>query len=259
MITSYEKKLVEYLKEGQRVLLRFGHGWGDTQMFIPVFELLKKAYPAIHFDLYVESGQEEIFESIKNKDDPNYDYVFSLDFPMAEGSPETKLEKCCKEELGIEPPLNTKLYFNNYVNPFVAVHFHGTALPEAVGCPEEVAQRIWGEITEAGFIPIECHYEHIFHNPANAKYGFITRHVRDIPARLSGLIGLIQHCGAFIGVASGPLITAFNIMPEKTLFLEKNHKFENYYRYPIAKVNVLDYRDGSVKNWLQEVSNVYQV
>ena len=69
MIENFkEKKLVEYLENGQKVLIRFGHGLGDTLMFMPVFNHLKSLYPNIHFDLYVESGQEEIFESIKDKD-----------------------------------------------------------------------------------------------------------------------------------------------------------------------------------------------
>jgi hypothetical protein len=223
-------------------------------MFMPILERLRQLYPLVQIDLYVESGQEEIFASIGDKDAQGYDRVFSLDFPMAEGTPLTKSEKCCVEEIGIEP-INSKIVLKKYDNPFVGVHFHGTALPEAVGCPEEVAKRIWSEVIEAGFIPIECHFQHLFHNPSNTLYPFISRHVRDIPSHLPTLIGLLQHCTAFIGVASGPLITAFNLYPERTLFLEKNHKFENYYRYPIAKVDIKDYRDGSVKNWLKEVAN----
>lgn len=251
MITNFkDKKLVEYLKDNQRVLIRFGHGWGDTQMFMPIIYRLRETFSQNQIDLYVESGQEEIFDSIKDKDDPNYDCVFSLDFPMAEGSPITKAEKCCVEEIGIEPFTQT-IKFKQYENPLVCVHFNGTALPESVGCPADVAERIWREIEQAGFIPIESHLEHQFHNPANAKFEFVSRHVRDIKPSLSKLISLIQHSFAFIGVASGNLITAFNINPQRTLYLEKHHKFENYYRYPVAKVNILDYKDGTVRNWLE--------
>ena len=40
-----EKKLVDYLAPGQKVLIRFGHGLGDTLMFIPLLEALK--YPGV--------------------------------------------------------------------------------------------------------------------------------------------------------------------------------------------------------------------
>ena len=252
MIENYkDKKLVEYLKDDQKVLVRFGHGLGDTILWYPCFEKLKQLYPKVHFDLYVESGQEEIFESIADKDAEGYDHVFHLDFPMSEGSELTKMAKCCKEEIGIEPPEQETAKLPSCESPFVAIHFHGTALPGSVGCPEEIAKQIWQEVKDSGKIPIEVHFEHCWHNPVNSKYGFIDVSVRGYQAKVSNLIGLIQHSFAFIGVASGPFIVALSTIPEKTMYLEKSHPLKTYTKKDIAKINLNDFKPGVVKAWIQ--------
>ena len=109
---------------------------------------------------------------------------------------------------------------------------------------------IWNEIIQAEKIPMECHFEHIFHNPVNRKYDFINSTVRGSTSKLSNLIGLIQHSFAFIGVASGPFITSLSVMPARTFYLEKHHKLENYTRLVLPKVDVMNYRNGVVKEWL---------
>lgn len=251
IITDFkQKKLAEYLQPGMKVLIRFGHGWGDTQMFIPVLEELRRLYPETTIDLYVECGQEEIFQSYPNKDSLEHDLVFSLDFPMAEGSNLTKAEKCCIEELGIVPPKREFPIYNRMESPIVLCHFQGTALPGSVNCPEGVAQQIWQEIIDAGKIPMECHFEHVFHNPFNAKYGFVDSTVRKVQPKLSNLISLVQNSCAFIGVASGPLITALSVYPKRTLFLEKLHTIESYTRQPVAKVDIKNYTPGTVRRWI---------
>ncbi len=256
MITSFkDKKLIEYLKDGQKVLIRFGHGLGDTILFYPIFLKLVELYPKVKFDLYVESGQEEIFPSIKDKDATGYDHVFSLDFPMSEGSSQTKPEKCCIDEIGIDP-ITEVAALPKQKNPFVAVHFQGTALPGSVSCPMSIAEQIYKEIKEAGFIPIECHFEHCWHNPINQKYSFIDNSVRGYPAKISSLIGMLQASAAFIGIASGPFVTALSVIPEKTLYLEVKHKLENYTTQKIANVQIDNYVPGSVKVFLQNLGKV---
>jgi len=254
MITDFkEKKLSEYLKDGQKVLIRWGHGLGDLLMWLPSYEKLKKDYPQVDFHLYVESGQEEIWGDEKDKDSQDYDLVFSLDFPMSEGSDITKAEKCCKEELGIDSPQDEFIKIPKYDSPFVACHFQGTALPGSVGCSSEVAKQIWQEIKDFGKIPVECHFKHVFHNPANEKFDFIDISVREYQAKVSSLIGLIQHSSAFVGVASGPLVVALSTIPEKTLYLEKSHPLKTYTKKDIAKVDINDYKPNSVKTWLQNL------
>jgi len=249
-----QKKLIEYLEPGKKVLIRFGHGWGDTQMFMPIYDHLKKEYKDVIFNLYVECGQEEIFNSVKHNelDEQNYDLIFSLNFPMAEKEDITKSAKCCLEEIGIQP-ITEVAKLPKKQSPFVCVHFQGTCLPHSVNCPENIAKEIWNEIKEFGKIPIECHFQHIFHNPVNQKYNFIDNSVRNYTANLHNLIGLIQHSYAFIGVASGPLVTALSVMPEKTLYLEKEHKIKTYTKKDIKTIRINNYKKGEVLIWLKNM------
>lgn len=251
IIAEYtNKKLVEYLKPDMKILIRFGHGWGDTLMFMPIFHTLKLSYPTIKFDVYLENGQEEIFESYPDKNNGSHDLVFHLDFPMSEGTGLTKQEKCCKDEIGIDWTTEAQIPLPQQSSPYVAVHFQGTALPGSVNCPKDVAYKIWDEVIEAGKIPIECHFEHGFHNPVNKRYSFINRSVRDCSADLKNLIGLIQHSFAFVGVASGPFVTALCEIPQRTMFLQNKHKLEDYTHEDIKTIDVNDYQ-GGIKDWLR--------
>ena len=251
MIAEYKnKKLIEYIKPGGKYLIRFGHGLGDTIMFLPALEKLRKDYPAT-FHLYLECGQELEWES--HTDDGSYDEIFHLDFPMSEGDGITKTSKCCRDELGIGPPEKDVIELDNKQNPFVSVHFQGTALPGSVNCPELIANKIWYEIIEAGKIPIEVHFKHIFHNPVNEKYPFICRDVRDIEPKITTLISAIQYSFAFVGVASGPLIVALSCLPERTLYLERNHKIESYTRRHVPCIDLNNYAEGSVYEWLSSL------
>lgn len=254
MITDFsQKKLAEYLEPGLHVLIRFGHGAGDTIMFMPCLDSLRALYPQTHIDLYVESGQEEIWASIADKDAEGYDFVFSLDFPMSEGSALTKPAKCCVDELGI-PPVTAVAALPACESPLVAVHFQGTALPGCVSAPDGVAAQIWGEVLSAGKQPLEAHFEHVFHNPVNTRYPFVTASMRQCEARLINLFGLLQRCHAFIGVASGPFVAALSIMPDRTLYIENQHKVSSYTELDIATVNVNDYQEGAVAEWLMTLT-----
>ena len=264
MISNYtEKKVADYLEPGKRYLIRFGHGLGDTIMFIPCLDQLRLEHPECVIDLYVECGQEEIWESVADKDDPTYDEIFHLDFPMAEGSDLTKPEKCCIEELGCASVTKTAI-LPAKASPFVSMNLHGTALPDSVCCPPEVARTIWDEVTDFGKIPIECHFTHVFHNPVNdihdagtvnlmPQYTFLTRDVRDCRANLHNLIGMIQHSWAFIGVASGPLVVALATMPTKTLYLQKHHEIQCYTKQTIASLDLFNYQPGTVLQWLNRL------
>lgn len=251
MISNYDsKKLVEYLRPGMKVLIRFGHGLGDTIMFLPVYHKLQSLYPDIIFDLYVESGQEELWGTCDNKDSPDHDLIFHIDFFMSEGSGITKAEWCCIKEIGIEPVCNLH-HIDEYDSPLVAVHFQGTALPDSVNCHPDTARMIWNDIIGAGKIPIEVHYEHCFHNHTNIKYPFITNTIRGCLPRISSLIGLIQRCSHFIGVASGPFVVALATIPDTTLLLEKNHKLSDYVKNMGRAIPMNMIQSGFVTRWIQ--------
>jgi len=248
-------KLIEYTQPGGKYLLRFGHGAGDGMMFMPLLDWLRDTYTDRTFDLYVECGQEEIWESVEELEPPGYDIIFVIHFPMSEGSDLMKQHKCAIDELGI--PENALEFIpelailNDMDSPFVALHFHGTALPHSVNCPEEVAKQVWQEVKDFGKIPIECHFQHVFHNAINKRFSWIDVSVRNYRATLPNLIGLVQRSYAFIGVASGPLVTALSIMPERTMYLERNHPLKTYITDErVQSVNVMDYKAGSVCEWL---------
>lgn len=261
MIMDFKhKKLVDYLKPGGKYLLRFGHGLGDTIMFYPLFRKLKELYAQCHLDLYVECGQEEIWESVADKDAPGYDEVFSLHFPMSEGSDLLKQHKCGIEEIGLSPDLLQDIaevdILPEMPSPLVALHFQGTALPHSVNCPEPVARQIWQEVKDFGKVPIEVHFQHIFHNwNANPKYPWIDVSVRNYRATLPNLFGLIQCCWAFIGVASGPFVVALSTMPERLLYLQRKHPLSTYTkREDISIIDVVNYRTGQVTAWLERLN-----
>jgi hypothetical protein len=175
---------------------------------------------------------------------------------MAEGSNTTKQQKCCEEEIGIPWNMEDVIELKSEDSPLVAVHFQGTALPNSVNCPPNIAQQIWNDIIEAGKVPIECHYRHVFHNPTNEKYGFINNTVRDCKPEIKNLIGLIQRCYAFIGVASGPFVVALSVLkPKDILYLKKLHKVETYTAKKIIdSIDITNgYKEGSVAKWLMSL------
>ena len=182
-------------------------------MFLKLFESLGRLYPWIEFDLGLARGldEEKIFPAAVLLDSEwigqvaamDYDLVFRCHFPMEDpGRPTTtKVELCCELELGIEPVTQYPMLEAKQI---VAVHFHSTAVPDLANAPEDTALRIWTEIRGAGFVPIETHFEHVFHNPRNSRYGFADQHVRYWPARLETLMALLRASAAFVGVVSGP-------------------------------------------------------
>jgi hypothetical protein len=255
-----EKKLIEHIKSGCRYLIRFGHGLGDTIMFMPLLDKLRADYPDCIFDLFVTCGQEEIWASASDLRPPGYDAIFVLHFPMSEGSPILKQHRCAISEIGMDMDdlidVSEVAELPPMPSPLIALHFQGTALPNSVNCPEPVAKQIWQEVKDFGKVPIEVHFQHVFHNwSANPKYPWIDVSVRNYRATLPNLFGLIERCSAFIGVASGPFVVALSIMPESLLYLQRNHPLSTYTkREDIQSVDVMNYRTGMVTRWLERLN-----
>ena len=257
MIENFkDKKLVEYLKDGQKVLILYHCGWGDLISFMVPYNKLKELYPKVQFTLYLENDQDKIFPSVNKIEEEKYDLVFSPNFPMGEGSGLTKAENCCVKEFGI-PPVSGVIDLPKRKSPIVLVHFQGTALPNQINCSSEIAEKIWNEILETGLVPLETHWIHGFANPFNKKYNFINRDVRDCKANLGNLIGLVQHSFAFVGVLSGPAITALSVLPNHSFILEKDYKLTDYVkedfvnRNRIKHINIANYQEGMTHRWLE--------
>ena len=260
-----EKKLKDYLDSNQykKVAIFWGHGIGDSLMFQVILTKLRELYPDISFQMAFPKGLDEeiiypdaVFvnsrEEAQNLDD--FDLVAQINFPLeAPGS--TKSELSCKNEIGIEP-ISGYEKVPEYPSPLVAVHFCLTSLPELVRPTKEVAEKIWNEVREAGLVPIECHFEHVFHNPENPKMDFINCTVRGCQAHLTSLFGLLRVSRAFIGVVSGPFHSAMSILPhDKILYLEKDIPVERFTHEPIQTIDLKNYKDGSVKEFLDNLNN----
>jgi len=266
-------KLSYYLEELKigKVLLPFGHGLGDNVMFLNPFNLLCRKYPFIEFTLALQKGLgfEELEPEIVcdngkviyssdlsyNYDVPGYDIVADIDFPMSEGQVElTKGEWCCVHELGIDPVNGHKLLTQG-VNRLIGVHFNITCLPDCCNPDRDTAERIWNDILFCGFIPIETHFQHVFHNPVNSKFDFVDCTVRRVHAKVSTLVGLLQRCAGFVGVVSGNLHCALSVIPhERIFFLDKDFHLGSFTKDAdkIAKANLRNY-NGEVKEWLKSL------
>ena len=120
---------------------------------------------------------------------------------------------------------------------------------------EEVAHDIWADVIESGYVPIEAFFKHAWYNPANEKFKFIPKNqtVRNVPAAIPKLIRLLQGCYASICVASGNLPMSLAIMPEKTMYLEKDFGIGSYTKMNISSVNVDKYPSRAVKAWLENL------
>jgi len=258
-----KKTIVQHLEEDKNVKtvgIVFFHGIGDCIQFMNVYDKLKEKYPNIKFDLLIQAGlgQKVLFpDAIETGLDEakkmNYDYLFLVHFPVETDPTCTKSELCCKLEVGVEPTSGHK-QLQKYPSKLIAVHFQNTALPDVLNCPKEVAEKIWKEIIDAGFIPTEVHFEHVFHNPKNAKYEFITNTVRGCKPDLTTLIGLLYQCRGAICAVSGPLHIALSIMPERTMFIQNSVPSERFTYHKVPVIDTKNYKKGVVKKWLEKLT-----
>ena len=260
-----EGKLAEHITaETRRVLIVFWHGVGDVVMFRAPLAVLRGKFPWVTFDLGLCRGlDQEAFVPDAVLLGPNwrdetvtmgYDIVFLCHFPVekADDLTLTKAEQSCVVELGIEPvhghlPITPK--------PLIAVHFQMTSVPWVANADERVARMVWEDVLAAGCVPIESHFEHVFHNPENRKFDFVDYHVRGCRARLDNLIALLGACRAFVGVVSGNFHLALSILgPERVLLLEKGLKSAHFTKHRIATADLNNYQ-GEVRRWLVSLTS----
>ena len=257
-----EVKLWQKIKDtnAKRVLLYFWHGVGDLIMFLEPYRKLRELLPDVHFDLGIVKGigQEEIvpdaigFSGDTDLDKMDYDMVSKIHFPMSEGQEKyTKGEFCCIHELGIEPVCGHTIGPCPTETRIISVHYNITCLPASCNPDEETARKIWDEIRSAGYIPIESHFEHTFHNPVNKKFDFVDATVRRCKARISTLAALLKSSRAFIGVVSGNFHTALSVLPSTNiLLLEKDFTAPMFTKLPVGRCDIKNYKEGSVSQWL---------
>lgn len=253
-------KLADHITgETKRVLIVFWHGVGDVVMFRAPLQALRGRFPWVTFDLGLCAGlDEETFvpdavllgQSWRSDVTAmDYDIVFLCHFPVEQldDLTLTKAEQSCIVELGIEP---THGHLPITPKPLVGLHFHATSMPWAANADQTVARLVWEDVLAAGCVPIETHFEHVFHNPVNGKFDFVDYHVRGCRARLDNLIALLGGCRAFVGVVSGNFHLALSILgPDRVMLLERALKAPHFTKHRIATADLDNYR-GEVRAWL---------
>ena len=227
-------QLLAEAEPGSKILIVFWHGLGDTLMFLPLFDYVKAQFPALTFTLGLLPGvDQDMFlrrhwpvVAIPEAEFLNdYDAAMVVSFPMIEGADTmTKAEYCCEIEFGLPAK-----YFGlpdlagPRRNRLVGLHLQGTCLPGNTNPDDVLARKIWHDLEEAGYIPIDLHFCHTFHNPVNQSFPWATRSCRDLKPDLGILQMMIERCFAVCAVASGPFVLAASVYPRRTIYLQKNH------------------------------------
>ena len=252
--------LVTRLETGQfkKIIIPFWHGCGDVVMFMAPLKALRERFPHIKIDVGLCKGLDqktlmpdalEIEGDWRDTLQKDYDLVAQINFPIEKLDDETKTkaEVCCIEELGIEPICG---HLPIKVKGLVGVHFQCTSVPWVANADPEVAEKIWNDIKECGYVPIETYFTHCFSNPSNGRYPFVDTHLRDSVARLDTLLAILNKCDYFVGTVGGNFHMVLSVMgPERVMLLEKDLKKEHFTKWPIATANLKDYK-GEVKTWL---------
>ena len=261
-----ELKVTDYLQleEVKSIGLVFWHGLGDCVQFMHILHFLRDIYKHKKIDILLQAnlGQEAIYpdaiwlNDLDHLEEMPYDYIFLIHFPVeTEGM--TKAELCCETEIGCtkvweygQIPNYPRRNFG-YPSKLIGIHYQNTALPDVFNPSKEVAEKIWNEVLETGFIPIELDFWHPYHNPVNEKFDFIDCTVRRVKGNVFTLLSLISACQGIIAVPSGPLHCSLAMMPRQVLYLEKNIPVTRFTYWKIPTINLNEYQDGEVTKWLK--------
>lgn len=245
------KKIVEYMKPNQKVLILFdNHGMGDCVMFLPLYYRLKGMFKDVSFNLKCNVGQE-IFEEIN---DEEFDLCFRIEFPefyfkRDYGSFDgmSKPEICAIYELGIPFDENVEFTWKpkeiiesgiSVDNKTIGLAFQVTSNP-AKSISEDCAYIIWNMVKEAGYTPLEVHFEHNLGNSRNTKYGFIDNTCRGHKPSIGNVVDVINKCKGFIGVNTGTFCMATSMKNGNTLHMLKRFHFCPGYKrfHPVQEID----------------------
>lgn len=260
-------KLAQKLREGnyKKIICVSWHGAGDQCMIRAPIKALREMFPDIIIDVAVCKGLDQksiIPEAIEVEGNwretlpKEYDLVVQLNMPLEkiDDLSVTKAEVCCEEELGIPKtwghlPIKRK--------KLVGVHFNNTSVSWLTNPDEITAKEIWQEIIEAGCVPVETLFQHVFYNDTSKKFDFVDNHVRGWPAKLDTLISLLGACDYFIGVVSGNFHLALSLLPpEKICLLEKDLKAPMFTKLPIKTTDIKNYKKGEILRWIKRTQAI---
>lgn len=253
VIKNYkEKRLIDYLKPGLRVLVKFDwHGLGDMIMFQPLYQRLKKLYPDVEWHLKPNSDQGYFAET----PDASVDIIFDINFPETtaflrdSNYAMSKPEACAILELGIPwtndlefawkpEKWNSDLKIKENCIGFV----HQVQSDPSKGINTGVSAIFWRKIKEAGFTPIEVQFCNPNANKKNGRPAFANYSCRDFEASVENLVAVLKQCKGFIGVNTGTFCAATCIMDGHVLALDTKYPFTPFYKR-VNPVMAIDCRD----------------
>ena len=253
-----EKKVTDYLDSGnyKTALIIFHHGLGDLIQFhgccyIP---LVARYAGKIDIELSLQRDQQDfIFD--KDTDPSHYDIAFEIKYSCTEWGTEpiTKAQRCARDELGIDFKKEAYYLTTGSRPSLVGLHMFSTCNPK-MNCPEDISKKLWEQIQEAGFIPIETHMVH-FNANRFRPYAHETQNIVSEKATIPKLFGLIKSCAGFAGVSSGNFWAALaSLFPQYILFLRTDFSVKRMTSLPVWEMDVRrGYDDILVADWLDTI------
>lgn len=259
-----DKKLIEYLKDGQYNLVECMCGLGDVIMILPYFKQICDMYPNIKFDFRTKN--QDCFFSNYSKDYSVYDYVFKLVAYFNEKDPEyqhcTKPECNSIRQIGIPYDKNLEYTYKlpckkieGYDN-VVGCAFCNSCFPHYINCNYNVARNIWEMLKENGFKPLELFhptYRRAWENCLNQKYDFIDNTIRKDDSGLPHALDVMCSMKGMASVATGNFHFGMTVYPEKILYLKKDFKYQYFTNKEILSLDTLNPDYGIVKEWIQRL------
>ena len=228
----------------------FPHGFGDAVQFTAVLRHLAKHRPNWRPSLYCKAGAHSLFtgkiDRVGIMDRDNMGKVYREDYALVhhvrwtepestyDDSPATKVERCLREEFGIEPEPELWGYHVNeqrddelralsalreIAEPMgngrfnvVAIHYQGNSYRSSKNLDENIIRELVPVIRRAGFVPLILDFEP---EPRSSLLREKVRGVRHFPITHplwkglgvgdgSAMYSLLRRVSLVFGIDSGP-------------------------------------------------------
>jgi hypothetical protein len=252
-----------------RNLFVFDHGLGDLIHYLPVHkEFEKQVGHKVQLTSPTKRQYHKLCSDIisyETIDSKGYSYIYKLYYPDTQDykppfeyhTEPSKPYICAYTELGMKEfswsPYKIHNEFFNKKSKRIGVHFFGHTGVNEKFCPNKVAEIIWGEISNLGYEPFECHMRPDFRSNykdcGNDECFIIPKEstLRYQQPDLSVMKEEIGKCRFFIGVDAGPLYLAGSLLGYNRIIGLENLKRISYYcPKPFQKVSVREYLKGKI-------------
>lgn len=295
-LQSTNKKLISYLEELKtgKVLFIFDHGLGDYIMFVNIFDYLIKEYPNIDFYLgynekfdygfihnktyklkpKINLNFNELYFAKKVEDkydikelEKEFDIVVDLIFPETPRSM-TKMDVCFQNEIGFKnkvcPDAGTyKIYNGNVTNVtdsnVVGLHCVTNTGVKLKSLSPDDCKLLFTLVSKMGFKPILFHTKFKASNPEYLAYNFdwVPKYSLIDCNNVPDMMTEIAKCKYFIGVLSGPLCLAQNILGDKRCISILKQKYPiNTYLHNSKIATIRSISEATIKASIYSLDNL---